>query len=88
MEMIIKKIKAGLLTTVIVLSVFYSCDSTEKRREKTINAVPTERHEEAARADSLSNNEVNSDNDGNDGTINGSMPENVTETGAGAKKDN
>jgi hypothetical protein len=88
MEMIIKKIKIGLLATVIALSAFYSCDSTEKKREKTMNAIPTERFEEAGRSDSLTNNDVNSDNDGNDGTLNGSMPEHVTETGPGTKKDN
>jgi hypothetical protein len=88
MEMIIRKIKTGLLATVIVLSAFYSCDSTEKKREKTTEAIPSERFEEADRPDSLSNNEANSDNDGNDGTMNGSMPENVTEKGTSAKKDN
>ena len=88
MEKIIKKIRAGLLTTVILLSAFYSCDSTEKKQQKTVNAIPSERYEEAGRADSLTNNDVNSDNDGNDGTMNGSMPENVTESGSSTKKDN
>ena len=88
MEMIIKKIKIGLLATVLALSTFYSCDSTEKKREKTTEAIPSERFEEAGRADSLRNNDVNSDNDGNDGTANGSMPENVTESSGNAKKDN
>lgn len=65
---------------------FAACDSTEKKREKNKDAIPTERFEEASRADSLSNNDVNSDNDGNDGTMNGSMPENVTQPAP--KKDN
>ena len=86
--MIIRKIKTGLLAAVIVLSAFYSCDSTEKKREKTTDAIPSERFEEAGRADSLTNNEVSSDNDGNDGTMNGSMPEHVTESGPGTNKDN
>ena len=88
MEMILKKIKTAFLATVIISSAFYSCDSTEKKREKTVNAIPSERYEEAGRQDSLTNNDVNSDNDGNDGTMNGSMPEHVTETGPGTKKDN
>ena len=64
-----------------------ACDSTEKRREKTQNAVPTERFEEAKAPDSLSNNKVSGDNDGNDGTMNGSMPEHVASP-ASPKKGN
>ena len=90
MEMIIKKIKTGILLGSIVLSgALYSCDSTEKKMDKTVDAIPSERYEEADQPDSLRNNEVNSDNDGNDGTMNGSMPEHVTETAKpAAKKDN
>jgi hypothetical protein len=88
MEMIVKKMKTALLAAVIISSAFYSCDSTEKKRSKNKDAIPTERFEEAGRQDSLSNNQVNSDNDGNDGTMNGSMPEHVTETGPRTKKDN
>jgi hypothetical protein len=86
MEMIIKKIKAGLLAALIISSAFYSCDSTEKKREKNKDAIPTERYEEAKAPDSLTNNQVHSDNDGNDGTLNGSMPSNVSEPAP--KKDN
>lgn len=67
-------------------ALFAACDSTEKKRQKNKDAIPTERFEEASRSDSLSNNDVNSDNDGNDGTMNGSMPENVTQPAP--KKDN
>jgi hypothetical protein len=88
MEMILKKMKVALLAAIIVTSGLYSCDSTEKKRQKNKDAIPTERFEEAGRQDSLSNNQVNSDNDGNDGTMNGSMPEHVTETSPKAKKDN
>ncbi len=85
--MIIKKLKIVALAATVILSTgLYSCDSTEKKREKTVNAIPSERYEESKTADSLRNNEVNSDNDGNDGTMNGSMPENVTEPAP--KKDN
>lgn len=77
--MILKKMKAALLAAVIIVSALSSCDSTEKKREKTKDAIPTERYEEAGRQDSLSNNQVHSDNDGNDGTMNGSMPSNPTE---------
>lgn len=87
MEFIIKKLKINYLVALLGISAtLYACDTTEKKREKTVNAIPTERYEEAGRADSLSNNDVNSDNDGNDGTLNGSMPENVTQPAP--KKDN
>jgi len=87
MESILKSIRAYSIIGLLGLStVFYACDSTEKKREKNKDAIPTEKFEEASRADSLSNNDVNSDNDGNDGTANGSMPENVTQPAP--KKDN
>jgi hypothetical protein len=88
MEIIMKKIRVCLLAAVIVSSALYSCDSTEKKRQKNKDAIPTERFEQAGDPDSLSKNQVHSDNDGNDGTLNGSMPSNVTETSPGAKKDN
>lgn len=64
----------GIAACVLVME---SCDSTEKKREKTQNAIPSERFEEANTPDSLSNNQVESDNDGNDGTMNGSKPNTV-----------
>jgi len=80
MEYFGRKMRINTLIGLLSLSVMFgACDSTEKKRQKNKDAIPTERFEEASRADSLSNNDVNSDNDGNDGTANGSMPENVTE---------
>ncbi len=83
-----KSFKLNIVVGILFLSGgLFSCDTTEKRLEKTQNAIPTERYEEAKAPDSLSNNKVSGDNDGNDGTMNGSMPEHVASP-ASPGKDN
>lgn len=78
MNLHLKRIKIGFLSGLLILSMgMFSC-GPERTREMNQTAPPPTADQDAAEADSLIDNDNRSDNDGNDGTLNGSMPETST----------